>query len=479
MEILSKEYILNLIQCKKYSKIKELFELYPEIDIAETCNEFDQEEVKNLIMIFRIVKSEHTAEFFSYLNQEIQETLISTMSNKDVSQLIDSSSNDDIADFLEDMPANLVKKVLQNSSKEDRNIINKLLNFKDDTAGSIMTTEYLEYIEDITVDNAIKDIRKRGKDAETIYTLFVKDKQRNFLGTVDLDDLIFANENQTLKEIMNKDFVTVDINTDQEKVAELVGRYNLNAIAVLNDDKRLVGIITVDDILDVINKEANEDMSLHAGVTPLDDNYKNIGVFKMAFKCIPWLIILLIVDVFSSMILSGFQGQLAKVAVLAAFIPTIMDTGGNAGSQTSSVMVRSIALNEFDHKDFFKILWKEFRISLIVASICALAGFTWFMIEMYVGFVEYPIKEVAKTLNSSILFTERCGIAALVSITLFFTILISKLVGCILPLFAKAIKKDPALMSGPLITSVVDVTSLLVYFGIFEIISHLFGLFQV
>src|SRR5574344_2066887 len=461
--------IERLIRQKKYQQIRNLFEKYPEIDLAEACDNL--EDKSKIVTIFRVVKSEHTADFFNFLDQDTKEYLIKAMSDKDVATLINTSKNDNIADFMEDMPANLVKKVLQNSSKEDRQIINKLLNYKDDSAGSIMTTEYLEFLNTTTIKDTIDEIRKIGKNAETIYTIFVKDTKRNFLGTVDLDDLIFAKVDETLEDIMNVDFVTVDVNTDQEQVAELVRRYDLNAIAVLNDDKRLIGIITVDDIVDVIQEEANEDIAITAGVAPLEDSYRDTGVFKLAFKCIPWLIFLLILDVFSSVVLSNFQSALAQVAVLSAFIPTIMDTGGNAGSQTSTLMVRSLALNEYKPKEYGKILWKEFRISLIVGGITAFASFVWFLIEMYLNMVTYP---TTTGLDSLQIFEARCGISLLVAATLFFTIILSKVMGCILPLIAKAFHKDPALMSGPLITSVVDVSSLLIYFSIFELISNIF-----
>lgn len=472
MRQIQSEKIEQLLTSKDYREIKNLFELYPEIDIAEACNEIPIENTKDIITIFRVVKSEHTSEFFTDLDDEHQEAIIKTMTDKEIVSLLDSSSNDDIADFIEDMPANLVKKILNNTNKDDRAIINKLLNYKDDSAGSIMTTEYLEFLNTTTISDAIDKIREIGKEAETIYTIFVKDAKRNFLGTVDLDDLIFAKKEQTLEEIMNRDFVTVDVNTDQEQVAELVRRYDLNAIAVLNDDKRLIGIITVDDIVDVIQEEANEDIALQAGVAPLEDSYKETGVIKLAFKCIPWLVLLLVIDVFSSMVLSTFQDALAKVAILSAFIPTIMDTGGNAGSQTSSLMVRSLALNEYQPKEYGKVFWKEFRISLIVAAIAALAGFIWFMIEMYVHLVNYPVDVTGY--DGWQIFEARAGIALLVSGTLFLTIILSKILGCALPLIAKTFHKDPALMSGPLITSVVDVSSLLIYFSLFELISNIF-----
>lgn len=472
MREIQTEKIEELLTKKDYRGIKDLFELYPDIDIADACNEIPIENIKELIPIFRVVKSEYTSNFFNYLDDEHKEAVIKVMTDKEIVTLLDATSNDDIADFIEDMPANLVKKILNNTSKEDRTIINKLLNYKDDSAGSIMTTEFLEFLNTTTVRETIDQVRELGKDAETIYTIFVKDNKRNFLGTVDLDDLIFAKTDETLNDIMNRDFVTVDVNTDQEQVAELVRRYDLNVIAVLNDDKRLIGIITIDDIVDVIQQEANEDISLQAGVAPLENSYRQTSITKIAFKCIPWLVFLLIIDVFSSIVLSSFQGALAKVAILSAFIPTIMDTGGNAGSQTSSLLVRSLALNEYQPKEYGKIVWKEFRIALIVAGISAVAGFIWFLIEMYLHLVTFPTNTIG--LNDWEIFEARTGISLLVSGTLFLTILLSKILGCVLPLIAKFFHKDPAIMSGPLITSIVDVSSLLIYFGLFELISVLF-----
>lgn len=470
MKKITTKYIEKLLSQNKYKEIKDLFDDYHEFDIAQVCN--DVVDPKNLITIFRVVKSEHTSEFFSYLDQDVQENIIKSMSDKDVANLIDSGSTDDIVDFIEDMPANVVKKVLQNCSKEDRQTINKLLNYKEGTAGSIMTTEFLEFSSTLRVKDAIAKIREIGRDAETIYTIFVRDEKRKFLGTVELDDLIFSKPNSKLEQVLRPAFATCDVNTDQEDVAETVRRYDLNAIPVLNDEKRLIGIITIDDIVDVIQEEANEDISLQAGVTPLKQSYLDTPIWKMAFKCIPWLMFLLVIDVFSSMVLSKFQSVLSMFAILAAFTPTIMDAGGNAGSQTSALMVRSIALNEFQPKESWKIIWKEMRIAAITAFITSLFAVLWFMIEMYIGLVTYPSNPGIYSAGQ--LFETRIAISLLVSLTLFITIIIAKFVGCILPLFVNAIKKDPAIVCGPFITSLVDVSSLLIYFGVFELLKNFF-----
>lgn len=465
MENRKKELLLeNLeetIKKRDFPSLREYFEEYPEIDIADTVDRF--ENIEDVITIFRVVKSEHTAELFTYLSSDVQENLVNAMNSKELFELMEASYSDDIADFVQDMPANLVSKVLSSSSKETRSDVNKLLNYKDNTAGSIMTTEFLSFFPNQIISDTIKLIREKGKDAETVYTIFVRDEKRNFLGTVDLDDLIFALPEQTLESVMNTSIAYVNVNEDQEQVANKFKRYNLNSMAVLNEEDKLIGIITIDDIVDVIDKETSEDIAFQAGVTPLKDSYMEIGVWRMALKCIPWLIILLILGVFSSMVLSVFQDQISAIPVLTAFIPVIMDTGGNAGSQTSSVIVRSLALDELKPKDYLKVCWKEVKISLIVGLLVSIFAFVWFLIEMSIGLVNYD----ASTIQQKLL------VATLVSITLFFTVFLSKLVGCLLPLIAKKLNKDPALMSGPFVTTIVDVCSLLIYFGVCVGIFHL------
>jgi len=472
MEELTTLKIEQLLDQNKYKEIKQLFEDYHEIDIADACEPI--EDRKKLITIFRVVNSEHTSEFFAYLSPDTQEELIKLMSDKDIVTLLEDASTDDIVNCLEDLPANVAKKVLQNCTKEDRQIINKLLNYKEDSAGSIMTTEFIEFNNTMKVSEAIARIREIGPDAETIYTIFVRDEKRKFLGTVNLDDLIFAKPTQRLDSILNPSITTVDVNTDQEDVAEICRRYDLNAVPVLNTGKRLIGIITVDDIVDVIQEEANEDISLQAGVSPLETSYLETPVFKMAMKCIPWLMFLLVIDVFSSMVLSKFQSVLSTFAILAAFTPTIMDAGGNAGSQTSALMVRAIALNQFKKKEGFKVIWKEMRISGIVALLTSAFGIIWFMIEMYIGLVTYPVDPISYTAGQ--LFETRLAISLLVGLTLFITIIIAKFVGCVLPLLVNSLKKDPALVCGPFITSLVDVSSLLIYFGVFELLKNVFNI---
>ena len=327
-----------------------------------------------------------------------------------------------------------------------------------------MTTEFLVLKNTMNADEAIAQIRKIGKDKETIYTLFIIDEKRNLVGTLDLDDLIFAKTDEKLDAIMNRDFVTTKVNTDQEEVANLIKRYDLNAIAVLNNENRLVGLVTVDDIIDVIEQEATEDMSKMAGVTPLENSYLETNVFKMAIKCAPWLIMLLVLGTFSSMILNKFEDAIGVIPILVAFVPVLMDTGGNAGGQTTTLIVRGLAVQEFKPRDFPKILWKEIRVAVITGIIVACAACLWFMFEMYVGILNF--NELNGTvLTGGDLFLARLEIAALVSGTLFLGIIVAKIVGVLLPMGVAAIKKDPALISSPFVTTVVDVCSLLIYMG--------------
>lgn len=468
----------SIIEEKRVAELRDIFETIPLVDIAEVANGI--EDPKDLIFIFRVVQSDYTAEFFSYLHKQTQEKLVAAFNDRELITLIESSYTDDIVDFIEDMPANVVNRILKNCNKETRFEVNRLLNYKEKTAGTIMTTEYIELINTMSVSEAIRLIRKRGKDAETVYTIFIRDEKRNFVGTVGLDALVLCkDENQIVSEIMNTDFVYVHVNTDQEEVANLFKRYGLTAIAVLNDDDRLTGIITVDDVMNVIEKEASEDMAKMSLITPLEESYIRTGVFKMAFKCIPWIVALMVLAVFSSMILSSFQTQLASLAILSVFIPVLIDTGGNAGGQTTTLMIRGLALKEFTPKDILKILWKEFRVSLVVSAAVSIFAFCWIMIEMYTNIVTYPSQIGGIPVINGVevsgwnLFFARSSIAGLVALTLLFTVIISKIVGAILPLLFQSLKKDPALMSGPLITTIVDVCSLIAYFFICTQIFHL------
>ena len=444
-------------------KMRTIFNIVPTVDLAEIANK--TEEPSKLTFIFKVVKSELTSDFFTELNDDTQEKLLMVFSDEELVKLLNESYTDDIVDFLEDMPANLISKALVKVPKDKREAVNKLLNFKEDTAASVMTTEFFELHSDMKVKDAMEVIRAKGKQAETIYTLFLVDDKKNLVGIASLDDLIFADPNEKLFDIKEKEFLFTTASTDQEEVAQMFKKYDLHALAVVNKEQKLIGVITVDDVMDVIEKETNEDIALQAGVIPLDDQYKEVGAVRMALKCAPWLIILIVVGFFSSLILSKFQDKIAATAILAAFIPVIMDTGGNSGSQTSSVIVRSLAIREFHTKDFWKILWKEIRTAMLTGAIVAVVAFGIFMAEMSIpNLIEYKTST-----GEPATVVQKLIVSAIVSGTLFCSICISKTLGCIIPFLAKKLKADPAIVSSSTVTTIVDITSLLVYFGILSL----------
>lgn len=469
-EPLTAEALKELIDAKDVKSIREIFVKVPDIDIAEAADDL---EAADLIFLFRCVKSADTATFFDELNQDAKENLIKAMTDKELVQIINSQSADDITDFVGEMPANLAQRVLRAADKDMRADINQLLNYKEGTAGSLMTTEFLEFKDSTTVADAIDAIRKRGKDAETIYTLFVRDKNRDFVGTVDLDDLIFAGREQTLSEIMNQDVVSCKTGDDQEDIAQMFRRYDLNALAVLNDDDKLIGIITIDDAVDVMTEEQNEDLARMTNMEPTEKPYMELGSWENAKKCIPWIIALLILGTFTTLVLNRLESQaiFINLPILIAFVPMLMDTGGNAGGQTTGLMIRGLALDEFGPKDVLRVLFKEFRSALIVAAAVASFSFVWLLIEQYTGIVTDVKNFPGINLWAGNCWTADFAIhslrnAGLVGLTMFSAILASKMIGTLLPMGAAAIKKDPALLSQPLLTTIMDVTTLMIYFAL-------------
>lgn len=479
---LSQEDLEILIRNKDVKAIREIFVNIPDADIADAANNLESRE---LIYIFRTVEAKYTADFFDALDQDAKENLVRAMTDKELVTVINEQSVDDVADFVDDMPANLAQKVLKAADADMRKDINSLLNYKEDTAGSLMTTEYLEFLDTTLVSEAMKIIRERGKDAETIYTLFIRDKSRIFVGTVDLDDLIFANPDVQLQEIMNRDVVSVNTSTDQEDVARMFSKYDLTAMAVVNNDNRLVGIITVDDAVDVLEEEATEDIAKMNLVTPNEENYLDTKPTSLARKCVPWIMVLLVLGTFSSMVLSQFEETLGKLAVLTAFVPVLMDTGGNSGGQTIALMIRGLAVGEFSPKDACKIFWKEFRAALLTALFVSLFAFAWFTLEQMCGIV---VNDRATSIVQSALGTDEAIniwkgniwrwdffqavllVSFCVAGTLFITVVFSKLVAVALPLLSAALKKDPAIVSQPILTTIIDVSSLLIFFAIAELV---------
>lgn len=469
--------LLQAIVSKNYTEVRNIFEEYPNIDIADSVNDMDHDDdtnIKLLVFIFKIVKPSYSSEFFSELDTDLQEKIINLLTNEQISTLVEESSNDELADFLEEWPANVVAKVLRNTSADQRNIVNKLLGYKDDTAGSIMTTEFITLLETNTVKDALDTIRKIGKNAETIYTLFVRNNKFDLVGVLDLDDLIFAAPQDVLNNVCDKTFQTVNVNTDQEEVAKIFKRYDLNAIAVLNEDKKITGIITIDDIVDVIEEETNEDIEAMANVTPLKDSYMNTSVIKLAWKCIPWLIILMVLNIGSIFLQNQFQFLIGTLTAISVFLTTLCDTGGNSGSQSSTLIIRGLATNDFELKDYFKVLWKEFRVALIVSSVvCVFTfGFCMFMFACNIVFIPNDFKPIA---NGEAAYLVWLSLAAVVSISIFATILLSKVIGASLPFLCQRIHLDPAVVTGPLITTIMDLTTLTIYFSLLLTAFNAFG----
>ena len=465
-----KNKTLEAIKNKNRAELREIFETIPTIDIAESLE--DVEDVTILMYIFRAVSTEYTGEFFTDLTTDQQELIVKSFSDKDLINILENSFADDIADTLDEFPANLVDRVLRVAPADLRKDVNRLLNYKDNTAGSLMTTEYIELVNTLTVKQAIADIRKNGREAETVYTVFVRDKKRTLVGTISLDDLIFAKEDETLDEIMDRDFVTCNVNDDQEEVANMFKRYDLTAMAVVNNEDKIIGLITIDDVVDIIVEEANEDVSLLNQVSNMDSPYLETPVFKIVLKCLPWIVALMILQLFSTMILSGFQGEIEKFAILSVFTPLLMDAGGNAGGQTTTMIVRSLSLDEFGRGDAKRVLWKEFRVAACIAGCVALFVFAWINFEILIHVVD--ISGAVDTLKAANFANpevwSRILIPGLVSVTLFVTMIIARMVGCILPFIAKALKLDPAVMCGPLTTTVVDIATLLTYFLIWSLV---------
>ena len=477
-EIDIKKLVIDAITNKKPALLKELFETIPTIDIAEIMDEI--EDVAQLMYVFRVISTDYTGDLFAELSSEQQEKIITSFSDKDLIKLLENSFADDIVDSMEDLPANLVNRILRVAPKDLRKDINQLLNYKDGTAGALMTTEFIEMRDSTTVEDAISTIRDIGKDAETIYTIFVKDARRTLVGTVDLDDLIFAQKDEKLVDIMNRDFVTCNVNDDQEEVANQFKRYDLTAMAVVNNDNKIIGIITIDDVVDVIEQEASEDIAALSHVTPLEESYLDTPIWKMVKKCIPWIVILIILGTFTTMALDRIEKApvFAAIPVLIAFVPTLMDTGGNSGGQTIALMIRGLSTQEFTPKDFFKVIRKELVSALIIALGVSLFAFIWFTIEQYTGivtndsqaFIDHYGTVVPTIWNGKcwdlFFFKNAMRVSITVALALFVASFLSKIVAVCLPIGVAALKKDPAVIAQPLLTTIVDVVSLIAYLGI-------------
>lgn len=437
--------IVTLLDEKKYATLKDILETMNPVDIAELFDDLQEEKTP---ILFRLLPKELAADTFVEMDEDTQELLIHGFSDSELKEVVDELFVDDAVDIIEEMPANVVKRILRQADPETRKSINELLKYPDDSAGSIMTTEFISLRPAMTVEEAIKRIRRTGIDKETIYTCYVTDNLNRLIGIMTVKTLLLSEENECVVELMEDNVISVNTLDDQEEVAQLFSKYNLLALPVVDTENRLVGIVTIDDAMDVLEEEVTEDIEKMAAVMPSDKPYMKTSVLGLCKKRIPWLLILMVSATFTGAIITSFESALAANIALSAFIPMLMDTGGNAGSQASVSIIRAISLGEVDFKEVFKVMWKELRVALICGLILACANFVKIMLLDFHG---TP-------------FEQAFPIASVVCLTMVAAVIIAKLIGCFLPLLADKIGFDPAVMASPLITTIVDALSLLVYF---------------
>lgn len=433
------EEILTLLEQNKLSELKEILLDENPIDIAEAFEEFPKEKC---LIIFKILPKDLSSEVFSYLSPEKQQEVIENITDEEIRYIMDEMYLDDTVDFIEEMPANIVDKILKNTSHDKRKLINQILKYPDTSAGSVMTVEYISFKGTLTVKQAIEYYRQVAIDREETDICFVTDNKRKLVGWISLKTLILSNDDSLIENEMETNIISVQTRDDQEEIASLFRKYDITTMPVVDNEDRLVGVITVDDIVDVIDQENTEDFQKMAAMNPSDQEYLKESVFSLARHRIVWLLILMVSATFTGLIIKKYEDTLQTAVILAIFIPMLMDTGGNAGAQSSTLVIRGIALEEIELSDILKVIWKEFRVSLIVGTILSSFNF----IRLY--------------------FFEKVGmdISLVVCASLFATIIMAKVIGGVLPLIAKSLKIDPAIMASPLITTIVDTAALIVYF---------------
>ena len=440
------EQIQELVKSRRIAQLRELLESVNSADFPSLFEELDDED---MVVIFRLLPKDKASDVFVELDPDLQEKLINNFTDKELKVVVDDLFMDDTVDLIEEMPSSVVKRILKNIKASDRKIINELLKFPEDSAGSIMTTEMVELKENMTVDKAFQIIKDTGIDKETIYICYVVDNSRKLIGTVAIKDLLISERDVLIKDILEDNVISVLTTEDQETVAKMFDKYNFMAMPVVDTENRLVGIVTIDDAIDVMQDENTEDFEKMAAMTPTEDTYFKTSVFKHAKNRIVWLLFLMLSSTFTGLLLEKFQAAIAAVPLLVAFIPTIMDTGGNCGSQSSTLIIRGLALDEIKLTDIFKAIWKEIRVSFMIGLVLAIV--TGLRI-----FLQYD----------GIHNDQSIKIAFIVGVTLMATAMIAEIMGCVLPMLAKRLKLDPAIMASPLITTVVDLCSMLVFFSI-------------
>ena len=446
------ETIKKLLEEKKFNTLRDILVTMKPYDIAAVFEELQDEKTP---ILFRILPKELAAETFVEMDEDTQEFLIHGFSDSELKEIVNELFVDDAVDIIEEMPANVVKRILRQADKDMRREINELLKYPEDSAGSIMTTEFIVLRPDMTAEMAIKRIRRTGVDKETIYTCYVTDENNRLIGITTVKDLLLAEDDDPVKDMMEENVISVHTLDDQEQVAQLFSNYDFLALPVVDNEQRLVGIVTIDDAIDVIREEATEDFEKMAAVLPSDKPYMKTSVWGIYKKRVPWLLILMLSATFTSTIISSFDGMLASVIILSSFIPMITGSGGNAGSQASVSVIRALSLGEIEFRSMFKVLWKELR----VAALCGLT-------LAAANFVKLMVFDLRGNENAVV-------IALVVSLTLVGTIIMAKLVGASLPLLSSKIGLDPAVMANPLITTVCDSLSLLIYFGVASMVLQL------
>ena len=442
--------VLSLIEEKKYTRLRECLE---ELNPADIAMILEEAELKDLPVVFRILPKELAAEVFVEMDRDLQQHLIESFSNTELKDVIDELFMDDMVDIIDEMPASVAQRILKQTDSKTRNMVNKLLAYPESSAGSVMTTEYLSVKKGMTVDEAFESIRNNAVDTESIYTCYVTDRSRKLLGVITIRDLLLADKSAVVYDIMDENVIFANTLTDREEVVSLFDKYDLYVLPVVDNENRLVGIITVDDVIDVMQEEATEDIEMMAAILPSEKSYLKTGVFATFKARIPWLLILMISATFTGAIISSFEGKLSKWMALIAFIPMLMGTGGNSGSQSSVTVIRCLSTGEIEFKDIWRVIWKELRVSIVCGVVLGIVNF----VKLYL--VDYL------WLNN---FDEGVHLIEMlaVSITVVLVVIVAKLVGSVLPIVAKKLGADPAVMASPLVTTILDAFSLLIYFSI-------------
>ena len=436
---MNKDIFVKLLQQRQYKAVRSILDVMNEVDIASLLSELDD---KELALAFRLIPKDKAAEVFANMDGSMQSYLVEMFSEKELKELLDDLYMDDTVDMLEELPANLVNRILDTVSTSDRALINQLLNYPEDSAGSIMTTEYVDIRKNMTVAQAMAHIKETGIHKETIYTCYVTERRR-LIGIVSAKDLMTTDDDVLIKDLMETEIISVKTHTDKEEVAKLFTKYDFLAIPVLDTDGLMVGIVTFDDAMDVMVEEATEDITKMAAINPSEKTYFETSVFTHAKNRIPWLLILMFTSIITGTIITKYENAFAAIPLLVSFIPMLMDTGGTCGSQSSTLIIRGIALSQIRFKDIFRVIFKEFRISLIVGSVLAVTNGIRIMIQY-----------------------DDFNLALVIALSLVGTVIMAKLIGCMLPLLASKVNLDPAIMASPLITTLVDIFSILIYFNI-------------